>query len=379
MNHSLEFTRAMSQMTLTNVFFTALLYNMKIEARDDLPFVAGTDGVHLYYHPEMFATKLKPAERIFAIVHELLHVILLHNTRRGIRESEKWNIACDHVVNLLCLDYKFQVPAWACQDAKYKGMTAEQVYDALIKEDKEDKGDEAGKKNPMSGDVLDYDPAQNEGVAKSDIEREIAIRTEQAMQTAKAAGSDLAGMKRTIGDAQVSREPWYQHLRRWMTLMHSRQYNWSRINARRAVLHGVISPQQKSENMGKVVFALDCSGSITAKQLNAMGAHVSDILKDVNPSAVVLVYFDSAVCHVEEFTGPDYAIALSPHGGGGTDFAPIFQYVGEEHSDAQVVCVFTDLLGPFGEEPGVPVLWVSQTESVLVPFGELIYGDLNEN
>lgn len=372
MKHSPEMTKAMSAMTTTNVFFTALLYNMKVEARDDLPSVAATDGVHLYYHPEQFAKKLNSAERVFAIVHELLHVILFHNTRRGIRDPQRWNIACDHAVNLLCLEYKFQVPKWAYQDAQYRGMTAEQIYDKLP----EDAGQGSG--NSMSGDVMDYDPKQNDGKPKGDIEREIAIGTEQAAQAAKAAGQETSGMKRIIGNAQVQREPWYQHLRRWMTSLHTRQYNWSRIDARRAVLHGVVSPQQKAENMGKVVFGVDCSGSITEKQLSAMGAHISDILKDVTPTAVVIVYFDSKVCHVDEFTGPDYNVTLEPHGGGGTAFGPVFEYVAELHSDAQVVAMFTDLYGSFGEEPAMPVLWISQTETVDVPWGELIHGDLNE-
>ena len=375
MKHTPEFTRALSSLTCTNVFFTALLYNLKIEVRDDLPAAAATDGAHLYYHPERYAKEFNRAEQVFVIVHELLHVILFHNTRRGIRNSRGWNIACDYAVNLLCQEYGFSVPKSALLDAQYKGMTAEQIYDKLPQEQQQEKGGDGN----MAGDVMDYDPSQNEGKSKGDVEREIAIGTEQAAQAAKAAGMDTAGMKRVIGEAQVQREPWYQHLRRFLTSMHSRQYNWSRIDTRRAVLHGVVAPQQKAESMGKVVFWVDCSGSVTEKQLSAMGAHISDILKDVTPSEVVIGYFDSKVCHVDTFTGPDYHVTLEPHGGGGTRFEPMFDYMQEQHADAQVAVVFTDLYGSFGDgNPVCDTLWVSQTEGIDVPFGELIYGDLNE-
>lgn len=370
-----EYSKAASHLTCTNIFFTSLLYSMKIEARDDLPSAAATDGVHLYYHPGRFAKEFTPSERVFVLVHELLHVILFHNTRRGIRDPQRWNIACDHVVNLLCEEYHFSKPKNCYYDPQYKGMSAEQVYDKLPEGEGQGQG-----QGGLNGDVMDYDPSQNEGKSKGDIERETAINTEQATQAAKAAGKDTAGLKRIIGDAQVSREPWYQHLRRYMTSMHTRQYNWSRIDSRRAALHGVIAPQQKAENMGKIVFGIDCSGSITDKQLGAMGAHISDLLKDVTPSSVVVVYFDSKVCHVDEFTGPDYHVTLEPHGGGGTAFEPVFDYVQEEQSDAQLVCMFTDLYGSFPEEFGMcNTLWVSQTEGKEVPFGELIYGDLNES
>lgn len=365
------------------MFFTSLLFSLKIEAREDLPCVAATDGVHLYYHPTRFAKEMTDQLRVFAIIHELLHVILFHSLRRGIRDPELWNIACDFAVNLLCVEYQFITPAqiktnnWL-YDAQYKNMSAEQIYDKLLTDTGDgDKG--SGKGNGMAGDVMDYDPSQNDGATKTEVERGIAINTEKAAQAAKAAGQETAGIKRMIGQAQVTREPWYQHLRRYITSMNARQYNWSRIDSRRAVLHGVIAPQQKSEQMGKLVFGIDCSGSITEKQLSAMGAHISDLLKDVTPDKVVVMYFDSEVCHTDEFTGPDYHVTLEPHGGGGTDFAPVFDKVADEYSDAQLVCMFTDLFGNFGEGNSVcDTLWVSQTERIDVPFGELIYGDLNE-
>lgn len=369
-----EFSKAASRLTCTDIFFTSLLYTLKIEAREDLPAAAATDGVHLYYHPVRFAKEFTAPERIFVLVHELLHVILFHSLRRGIRKPDVWNIACDHVVNLLAQEYQYSAPSDCFCDIKYKGMTAEQVYDLLMQE-----GGGGGKGGKLAGDVMDYDPGKNDGVSAGEVERGIAIGTQAAVQAAKAAGTLSANLKRMIGEAQVVREPWYQHLRRYLTSMNARQYNWSRIDARRAVLHNVICPSQKSEQMGKLVFGIDCSGSITEKQLSAMGAHISDLLRDVTPTAVVIVYFDSTPCFVEEFSGPDYHVTLEPHGGGGTAFGPVFDYVAEHHNDSALVIMFTDLFGSFGEGNAVcDTLWVSQTEGYDVPFGELIYGDLNE-
>lgn len=369
-----EFTRAVSRLTCTDVFFTSLLYTLKLipdaKAVEALTGGVGfTDSVRLVYHPERFAKTLNDKSRMWLVVHELLHVILMHPMRRGIREPGRWNVACDHVVNLLCGEYGFEVPKDRLQDSQYEGMTAEQVYD-LLPQDEQGDGEQ---------DVQDYDPADNDDKTQAEVEREIAINTATALQAAKAAGTDTAAMRRLVGEAQVQREPWYQHLRRYMTSMHARAYNWAKVDARRAVLHGIVSPMQRTETMGKIVFAVDESGSITDKQLAAMGAHIKDILNEVNPKEVVVMYFHSIVSHVDVFTDMGEFV-LESHGTGGTCFEPIFEKVQEEHSDAQLVIILTDLYGSFPDGFDVcDTLWISQSEDVAVPFGEVIYADFNQS
>jgi len=63
---------------------------------------------------------------------------------------------------------------------------------------------------------------------------------------------------------------------------------------------------------------------------------------------------------------------IKPHGGGGTDFAPVFAEI-IEHGLTPVAIVFlTDLCcSSFGDQPDAPVLWVSTDEST-APFGEVV-------
>jgi len=63
-----------------------------------------------------------------------------------------------------------------------------------------------------------------------------------------------------------------------------------------------------------------------------------------------VVYFDSEVSHYDKFTRDD-EVHITPHGGGGTAFSPVFEYL-EEHSIEPVACVFlTDLYcNDFGNE-----------------------------
>jgi predicted metal-dependent peptidase len=60
------------------------------------------------------------------------------------------------------------------------------------------------------------------------------------------------------------------------------------------------------------------------------------------------------------------------HGGGGTDFEPIFRYIDSQGIDPVATVVLTDLCcDSFGEAPPYPVLWVT-TERGTAPFGEVV-------
>jgi predicted metal-dependent peptidase len=179
-------------------------------------------------------------------------------------------------------------------------------------------------------------------------------------------------------EAQVQCEPWHSHLRRFFTSLNARQYNWSRINKRHAVLFGSIAPDMRVEQMGEIVVGVDCSGSITPRQLGSMASHLSDICNECAPKKVTVMYFDSRVSHVDEYEGPIFDIKLVPHGGGGTDFRPVFDKTESEYPDAQVVIMMTDMYGPWGAGCSKEVVWVTQTETINPSFGEIIHADFNE-
>ena len=396
-NHTPEMTQAISRLTITDIFFTALLYSLKLEMRpDDHPIWRGhsptmaTDSVRLYYSAT-FAAALTTAERTSVLVHELLHVILYHPLRRGIRHPLLWNIACDYVVNLLLVEYGYAMPtgkfAGIPADRRFAGMSAEQVYDVLLKE-QPSQGDGSGDGEPgenipgadsMMQDIRDYLAGENEGKPASQVEREIGIATEKALQSAKASGQSSSRMKGVLEDAQVQREPWFSHLRRYITTLNARAYNWARIDTRRAVSLGIIAPQMRTEQMGQILVSIDESGSLTDPQLSAIGAHLSDICRDCRPKSVVVIRHTDEVTHVEEFEGPDYRMVLERKSTGGTDFRPVFDLIATDYSGAQVVLMMTDMYGPMGDvPPPCDVLWVTSSRDVQAPFGEIIGADFND-
>jgi predicted metal-dependent peptidase len=110
--------------------------------------------------------------------------------------------------------------------------------------------------------------------------------------------------------------------------------------------------------------------SINARQLGFFEAEIRSILEGQRPSRVHVLYFDTEV-HKAEVYEAGRPIVLTPVGGGGTDFAPCFNWLDERGIVPQTLGFLIDLCGAFPREaPAYPVLWAS-TETRRAPFGEV--------
>jgi predicted metal-dependent peptidase len=112
-----------------SVFFTTILFSLKLIWNWEKP-TASTNGSDIQVNP-IFFMGLSPDERIFLLVHEAMHVALLHMLRLGGKNKEKWNIACDHYINLLLIERGFKMPRNGLADPAFKGLSADQIYALL--------------------------------------------------------------------------------------------------------------------------------------------------------------------------------------------------------------------------------------------------------
>jgi len=157
-------TRARSHLIQDHPFYGALVMRLIPVARADVPKMA-TDAKHLFYNPSWLAT-VKDGLVVLVLAHEALHCALGHCFRRGSRDPERWNIACDHVVNLMLRAAGFAMPDWAYCDPKYAGLHAEQVYRMLQAE--EQKEDESGPGEPDEDQTEDGSDDGDDSESKDD-------------------------------------------------------------------------------------------------------------------------------------------------------------------------------------------------------------------
>ena len=119
------------------------LMRSKVIEDKDFPAVAGIcvkrGQIHLFFNPEKIA-KLNVKEKIGVLIHEFLHVLLLHCTKRGSGEPAKRmkeNVAMDMAINQLIVR-NFELPDLCVMHNKEPynypaNLTAEQ-YLELIEE-----------------------------------------------------------------------------------------------------------------------------------------------------------------------------------------------------------------------------------------------------
>ena len=83
-------------------FFTTVCFSLKHIWNSDIP-TACTDGTSIEYNPAFFLS-LSEAERVFLLVHEAMHVALMHILRVKDKDRKKWDIAADYVINGMLVD-----------------------------------------------------------------------------------------------------------------------------------------------------------------------------------------------------------------------------------------------------------------------------------
>lgn len=362
--------RARSRLVLSRPFYGTLALRMKV-VEDPSCRTAWTNGKVFGYNPA-FLNKL-PVEQVVGVwAHECLHGAFMHITRRGWRESGLWNIACDYAINPILQEDGLMLPPQAIVDARFAGMSAEEIYRVLAEEKRDGKG----------GDFMhDQDPGgcgevRDAGDPKV-TEQEWKQAVAQAAHAAKVAGKLPASLERFLDGLFYTPTPWRDILRRFITERSNDDYSWMRGN-RRYLSQGLYLPSAWSETMGAIACIVDTSGSIGQAELNLFGSEINMIVEDAMPSKLHRIFCDAAVHRTDEYApGDDIPWKnLGAIGGGGTDFRPPFLWLEEQGIEPQCAVYLTDMYGSFPEEPpAFPVLWASISKNIEAPFGETVLID----
>jgi len=182
------------------------------------------------------------------------------------------------------------------------------------------------------------------------------------------------GKVRVTAERDPAKLPWKELLARFILSQQRNDYTWMKPN-KRYIEDGIYLPVLHSEGVGKLVVAVDTSGSIGQEELNKFLGELNGILDQSRPESAVLIPCDAAVDaeFVRTYAPEDYPIT-SPKlgGGGGTDFTPVFDYVKEQNIDPVCLIYLTDMMGTFPEAPPpYPTLWIATSE-IQGPFGQTV-------
>jgi predicted metal-dependent peptidase len=364
----LRLSKAKTNLILSHPFVGTVALSMPFVLDFNVP-TAATNGKRVVFNPD-FIEQLSEDELLFLVAHECFHPMLDHTHRRGERQARRWNMAADYVINQLLTDEKIgRMPKQGLLDSgiyQAGNGNSEGIYAILPEQDESGEGGYGGHGDPL--DNCEDAPGSPAEAAQQAAEWKVKVA--QAAQAAKMMGKMSANMQRIVDAVLRPRVDWRTVLQRFLVKARTDSRSWARFN-RRFLPQGMYMPSISGEQMGEIVFAVDCSGSIGSEELNQFAAEMRNVQEDLMPTRIHVLYFDSAVCHADVFE-QDNELTVAPHGGGGTDFAPVFEYMVEHGVDPVAVVFLTDLCcNSFGNEPACPVLWVT-THPGTAPFGEIV-------
>jgi predicted metal-dependent peptidase len=328
------------------MFFASALLQTKF-VEDPTCDTAWTDMTVIGYNPKFIESLDVPTAK-FVIIHELMHILLKHGLRRGGRDAERWNRACDYAINIMLLDLGFKVWQWALIDPAYRRMSAEQIYPLLQPQ--------PGTQGGLGGDLRP--------VPLADVEHAINKTIARASAIARAHGVMPGELATTVGAAYDDPVPWEQVLIDYMTAAVAIDENWSRRNRRYAE---VILPSHKASGMDELTIVADSSGSMFSKAIfERIAAAVNHIVTVIKPMLVRVVWADDAKCSNIDVFEDGNTVTLHPKGGGGTDMRKPLAWVADVHAP-EVVLLLTDGYTPWPEVPTPYPLIIGCTTAAYCP------------
>ena len=309
-------------------FFCELAFSLKYEW-DTTISTACTNGVFIKLSPEFFMGLNQP-QQIGLILHETMHTVYMHMLRRGHRDHQRYNIAGDHVINLMLLERGFQLPANGYADPQYRGMSSEAVYDLL----------------PPDTDP-DFTPDVVEGeseISAQEIEQQIqqaviraAIRSEQERDKPGTIPGDI---QLFLDGLLKPKLPWNKILIKYLNKYTKSDHSWRRPNRR--FMPEFYLPSLHSTALVDLTIAVDISGSVSDHEFKTFVSEIAGIFRMLTPEKITLIQFDTEIKSVDAIKGFKDLMDVNFTGRGGTDFEPVLQWAQTKSNTTQLLLVFTD-------------------------------------
>lgn len=422
--------KARTGLLLDHPFFGSLCLRMEPQV-DTRCATAWTDGRTLAYNPN-YVRSLTDAQIMGLMAHTVMHPACQHHTRRSGRDTKLWNMACDHAINWILLDAGISLPPMYLDNPTYHGLTADEIYSKLHKQHNEENkfafsdqqgesdgeadldglsgtggdGDDLGEEGQSgaesdgegllgeggeesesaeastdgtgdpggSGEVRDAGHDEQGGSSEEnghDDEWDLALA--QAAQNARDMGDLPGALERLVQEVLSPKIHWQELLERFISDRARDDYSWTPPNKR--FLHlNIILPSLSHQKLPDVVLALDTSGSVSEPEMNQFAAEVSGILEAFD-TTIHVVYCDSKITGHESFGRQDLPLMITPIGGGGTDYRPVFQWVETMNLNMACLIYLTDMecIHFPEQEPDYPVLWAQiGSDDGMPPFGEVL-------
>jgi predicted metal-dependent peptidase len=313
----------------------------------------------IYYNPVWFE-QLTLNHKLGVVLHELLHVILLHQYRRGNRQIIPWSVACDMAVNeMLPMDYLEPDAVTVVKVCDKLKLRLEPEQDAEYYYDKIAELEELVGLTYMEGDsflismgesILKVQKISEETASKAEVNA-LKSNLAQALSDSKFDTEIFGSMDEQIEAVyQDFYMDWRVILKRFVT---GRGKMITRKSYKRQSRRYEDLPGTKRSIGVNALIAIDESGSISDALVKEFYQELREINK-ITGTNMLVTRFDtecSVPVPLSTFIVADKRVKR-----GGTDFRPIFKLADEQK--IPLVIIFTDGDGEAPNNVNQNTLWV---------------------
>lgn len=396
-----------NEIYLSMRYFHMAFHGLKVKPEWNTASI-GCDGNYIYYKPE-YIIKLYESDPILVnrvYLHMLLHCILRHMIKRGKRNKDFWNLACEIVVESVLDSFHYRcvhLPVHGRRRNIYRELkkhmkvfTAEKVYSWLV-----DQNLSAAhfaelmmefRRDDHSFWEFPEDNMEQQIEALNNKWQNISEKTQTEMETfAKDQEEEAGDMVRSL---QVENRKKYDYrtflkqfaVMREELMVDEDSFDYGFYSYGLSVYGNMplIEPQEWKElkRIQEFVVAIDTSMSCDEKLVQIFLEQTYNILKEsesfFRKVRIHLIQCDSKIQSDVIITCEEdlikYMENLTIKGGGGTDFRPVFEYVDElirqkYFFDLKGLIYFTD---GYGEFP-----WARPSYDTAFVFLQQDYEDVN--
>lgn len=321
--------------------------------------MASVPELIIYYNPIWF-DELSDQYQTGAVLHELLHVILLHQYRRGRRELILWSTACDMAVNeMLPERYISEEAVTVERIAKKLKLSIERNKNAEFYYELINDMEEFISFTAIEGDsILISEGGKNLKVQKlseetASVSELSALKSNlaQAFSEAEADSEIPAGLEEGI--TEVYRDikiDWRVILKRFLT---GRGKMIIRKSYKRQSRRYEELPGTKRSVGVNALIAIDESGSISDVLVKEFYHELTEINK-ITGTSMAVTRFDTNCS--EPVPLSTFVVENKREKRGGTDFRPVFKLADERK--IPLVIIFTDGDGEAPANVNQNTLWV---------------------
>lgn len=380
----------------------------------DVPTLA-TDSVNIMVNPDYFFP-LPIKQRVFALVHEIMHAILNHIVQShqiqkqghipypdGLKLSYipmLGNISQDYCINAILVNARVgevrQGWLYDTNIATHQSQWADvyrRLYEELDKRGGIQRGYLAdgsskyedlnnGGKPVIQGEQFDdhLAPGKSQGKDPDQAAKEHspaqwtnAIAAAAALEAKR--GDDESPLTRMFQSMLTPKVSWQDYIAGlFARKVGSGGYNFRRMD-KRLIARDIYVPERSGQGVGLVVLVIDHSGSITAHQVGEFLGEGVGIFDSAGARKVIVIWCDMKISRIDELDDVNELNDLVKHmpPPGGTDFRPPFKWVDEEGITPDAMVYLTDGEGRFPDKaPAYPVIWGSIKKTSTYPFGDVV-------